>query len=284
MYVHSDLMSKLLCTKCKLYLSYYPIYTGYTGESFCGRCPVNPLDNLMRNDIFEALAEKQKFPCRYDKNGCIETLTPLTIPDHEEYCPFKKFNCPMLLSPACKWTGFAKNLMEHFEEKHPTFLMNDYDFEIDFVNSHHENYLLPYGEDLFILYRSTNSKSDTFICSLKNVGGKAEVTSYNFKIVFESNTKLQHEMVEKLNGRIEVEGKVLRSLLQDPTSIVAKIDIVPEQDTSGDGGDGEYYHADLNYELLQDLECMVSCLLMINNFYSVIIFFLLYTVNPNRRF
>ncbi|KAJ8955778.1 hypothetical protein NQ314_006845 [Rhamnusium bicolor] len=272
-FVQTESLPNLKCTNCKKYLSHFPIYFNPQGGSFCGRCPISNDGNNMRNEIYENLARTLKFPCCFDTNGCIEVVTPDKIPQHEEFCNFKNYECPMSCFTNCEWKGTVKRLLDHFEQKHPTFILRDGQFELDFINSHKENYLLPFGEDLYVVSRMNDFKTNTFSCTVSYIGSNARAENYVYKIVLESGNKSQVYMIKnKLKTTTEIQGENIRKILNDPTSIIARIEIMESGDDTVENviivakevkEEEEYVNSELNYDMLSGLECVVCMEYMI---------------------
>nr|XP_023014553.1 uncharacterized protein LOC111504271 [Leptinotarsa decemlineata]XP_023014554.1 uncharacterized protein LOC111504271 [Leptinotarsa decemlineata] len=252
-FAHTDSLKKLLCVNCQNLLSHFPIYFNPNGPT-CGRCPTG--ENSIRNEAYENLAQFQKFPCCHKENGCLENLFPKDIPQHERLCSYRKYSC-LTLDMNCRWRGLSQDLLTHFEEEHPLFLLSEGNFEIDFVNSHKENYLLPYGENLFMVNRTTDSKTGTFCCNVTYIGSNKVVEEYSYKIILESGNKSKvHELTKKLNCPIEIDSKIIRSILNDPLSIVARIEVFREEILINNC-ENKDEDSDLDYELLRELECLV---------------------------
>ncbi|CAH1173512.1 unnamed protein product [Phaedon cochleariae] len=252
-YVQPESLSKLSCCKCKKYLSHFPISTSPDGST-CGRC--QPLDGAVHNEVYEYLAEKQKFPCSHNSNGCLENLFPKNIPKHERFCNYQKVNCPTIITPTCQWKGFTNDLLQHFEEKHPTFLLSEGNFEVDFINSHKENYLLPYGESLYIVNRSNDSRTGTFSCTVTYIGSDPVVDEYSYKIILKSGSGIQtHEISKKLGDVTDINNNMISSILNDPVSIVARIEVFKEDPTVE--ADVEEVDNTIQWDFLRELECLV---------------------------
>ncbi|XP_018564753.1 E3 ubiquitin-protein ligase SIAH1B-like [Anoplophora glabripennis] len=255
-FVPSQSLSKLVCVHCKNHLSYFPIYFHREKGSFCGRCPIPDDSDTVRNEVYESIAQSQKFPCRYNSDGCTEHLIPEKIPQHEKCCPYAKCQCPALVSETCKWEGFTKDLHDHYEDKHPTFLLRDGQFEVDFVNSHEENCLLPYGEDFFIVNRSSDPKSNIFSCTVNYYGTNCNANTYTYKMILENERRSRtHVIKKKLNTRADVNMEGLRNILDNPSSVVATI--ILECPTPGNVTEEDNETSAINYELLKELECTV---------------------------
>lgn len=258
-FVPSQSLTKLICANCKKYLSHFPIYLHPNEGSFCGRCPKPDEPNTARNEIYESIALTQKFPCCYSSNGCTENLTPHKIPQHEKHCPFMKCDCPAFVSTSCKWRGFTKDLHDHFSEKHPTYFLADGQFELDFISSYIENCLLPFGEDIFIVCRTNDTKANIFSCTVSYLGSNPLANDYVYKLILENERKSHaHVISKKLNDKADIVVDGIRDVLNNPSSIIATIQILEHAETIEDNGNEEDDENGLvDYELMKELECTV---------------------------
>lgn len=255
--VRSETLVKLTCCRCQKYLSHFPIHFDTTAGSICGRC-VSP-ENAVRNHLYEQAMEYSKFPCCFESSGCIERLVARDIPKHEKWCKYRMFQCPALEVSNCAWQGLVKDLYYHFEKKHMIFILPNKSFEIDFMNSHKENCLINHGQDLYILNRTSNSKKNTYSCTINYAGSNPRCSDFFFKLNFKNiNGSKQHDLKAKIGETIEVKGEEINRILGDPMSIVVEVDIFEEDEVEKmDEGENEYSSA-INLEMLKELECLVS--------------------------
>lgn len=106
-------LSKLICSTCKNYISVGPIKQAPVGYN-CGRCLTNGDET---NPLFEVLAKECLFPCRYDKSGCTMTLSfGEEVLNHEKICEYRLIPCPVI--DTCEWKGPASTSFQHCLEKH----------------------------------------------------------------------------------------------------------------------------------------------------------------------
>lgn len=253
--VRSETLAKLTCVKCKKYLSHFPIY--YTNEgSLCGRC--QPPENATRNELYEQAMEFSKFPCCFLSKGCIDRMVPRDIPNHEKWCRYRMLQCPANFDSNCTWKGISKDLYEHFEKKHMVFILPTKSFELDFVNSHNENCLLTFGQDLYVLTRFADSKENVYSCTVNCIGSNPNCTKFFSKFTFKNiNGSKEHVLKSKLGEPVEVKKKEINGILGDPMSIIVEIDIVDQEGVDEMEVD-ECDNPSINYEMLKELECLVS--------------------------
>lgn len=255
----SDTVVNLTCNTCKKYLSYYPVYYEENGGSICGRC--QPSLNAIHNQLYELSVQYTKFPCSFYSNGCLERLIPSEIPEHEKWCKYRTIQC-MILNDKCEWKGLIKNLYDHFEKKHMVFILSTKSFEIDFVNSHNENCLLNFGQDLYVVTRSADSKKNIYSCTVNYMGSNLVCLDFYYKLTFKNvNGSKKHSIQKSIGETVEVNRKEISDILGDPLSIVVDIEILPKEDIEEMEVDSKEYTSPINYEMLKELECLVSIFL-----------------------
>lgn len=255
--VRNEILSKLVCSTCSKYLSHFPVYFEPNLGAICGRC--QPSATAVRNHLYESALEFSKFPCCFHANGCIERLVPRQIPDHEKWCTHRTIQCIAVQDSNCEWKGLAKGLYDHFEKKHMEFILLTRSFEIDFVNSHNENCLLSFGQDLYVVTRAADSKKNVYCCTVTYIGSNPRCAEYFFKLTFKNvNGSTEHVMQRKMGQTVEVKRKEIRDLLADPLSIVVEIDVLEEEEEDEKMDADSKEHSTINYEMLKELECLVS--------------------------
>ncbi|XP_028136811.1 uncharacterized protein LOC114331430 [Diabrotica virgifera virgifera] len=255
-YIPTETLPYLLCAQCQKVLSRFPVYC-YSKGSSCGRCKYP--DKGIRNEAYEAAVQYLKFPCCNNEYGCLENLFPKDMEKHEDSCSFRKYECPMNPNTSCDWKGCVNDLLDHFSQKHKIFILSEHPFEVDFVNSHNENYLLPYGEGLYLVNRSSDSKRQIFYCTVSYIGNDVD-EEVSYKLILENgNRSCSHELQNKINVTTPLEKTDLKNILNDPTSIVARIEIFKEEDEviEFSDTDDEESSNNMNDNLLKELECMV---------------------------
>lgn len=257
-HIRSETLTMLVCSTCNKYLSHFPIYFNMNDESVCGRC--QPSSNAVHNLLYERAVEFAKFPCSFDTNGCISRFVPKEIPDHEKWCNYRTVECVALNDSECNWKGLKKDLYDHFEKKHMIFLLPTKSFEIDFVNSHMENCLLNFGQDLYVVTRSADSKKNMYSCTVNYIGANPKCADFYAKFTFKTvNDSKQHMEQKKIGETCEISRNEIRKVLGDPVSIVVEIDILEEKENEKiEDDDSNEYNSAINYDLLKELECLVS--------------------------
>ncbi|XP_072395360.1 uncharacterized protein [Diabrotica undecimpunctata] len=255
-YIPTEVLPNLLCAQCQRVLSRFPVYC-YPKGSSCGRCKYP--EKGIRNEAYEAVAQNIKFPCCNNEYGCLENLFPKDMERHEDSCSFRKYQCPMNTNTTCDWKGSVNDLLDHFSQKHKMFILSEHPFEVDFVNSHNENYLLPYGEELYLVNRSSDPKRQLFFCTVSYIGNDLD-EDVSYKLILENgNRSCAHEIQNKINLTTPLEKTDLKNILNDPTSIVARIEIFKEDDEEIEFSDtdDEESSNNMNDILLKEVECLV---------------------------
>lgn len=131
-----------------------------------------------------------------------------------------------------RWQGITSHLYDHFTEKHPTFILRNAQFELDFRSSYVKNFLLPFENGIFIVNRTNDSKTNIFTCTVSYFGTNLAVNDYYFKIVLENERKSHtHVISKKLNVRTDVSVEHIRDILINPSSIIANIQILEHAET-----------------------------------------------------
>lgn len=172
------------------------------------------------------------------------------------------------------------------EVKHCMLLLKDGRFEVDFVNNHNENYLLPYGDNLYIVNRRAVSKKHSFFCTVSYIGSDVSVEEFSYKIILESGNKNHsHEICNRMNATTQIDRDELSAILHDPTSIVAKIEVFLEEILNNNLKQDDHENQNLNLDLLRELECSVSIYMpFFNNTIFKAFNNFLYTINIHEYF
>lgn len=257
------LLEKLKCTNCSKYLSYFPIYFDANQNLLCGRCQPIEHQTLIRNDIYEVSMEAFRFPCSYTSNGCSAEFFPKDIPKHEDWCEFRNIRCPALnlvTDTNCDWQGHSRDIYEHFESNHPKLILQDGRFEADFTSNYVGKFLYAFGQDYFVVTKSTNSIKNLVTCTVTYLGCNPHVVDYSFKITLRNaNGSKNVEVDGKVGGTVEIDGNIVLDLLDDPLSIIAEIDVYEEVKNATVGV--KQKKSAVNYEMIEGMKCVVSTLI-----------------------
>lgn len=257
--ISSESLQKLKCTQCKKYLSIFPIRSRLNGDVICGRCPSE--SNTYHNKIFEDLAEIFKFPCINYPNGCLENLLPKNMFQHENYCPYRMYECPTKNYTQCQWNGLCHEMYEHFEDKHPTFILNIEKFELDFINKYRETYIMPFEGDLYLVDRIMDTDNKLFKCNVTPIHiNSLNVFQINYKLIFQNMHKTQEPVIieKNVSKEIQVNTENLQKTLNDPTTIIVEIKVDTSNGLKRDEmNDKEKYQKTLDNAILKELECTI---------------------------
>ncbi|XP_050312933.1 uncharacterized protein LOC126747987 [Anthonomus grandis grandis] len=269
-FIKHDSLEKLKCIKCNKYLSVFPIHCNPNGDAVCGRCPVDSSSDFHHCKIYENAVEFQRFPCTYRENGCFELLLPRNLIMHENKCAFKEHECPLKEQQSCTWQGFLKELLEHFEDNHPVFLLKECNFEIDFVNVHKENFLMPYCDELFIVSREGNPTEQTFTVIVTHLGDDTAIEGYNYDLILESGNKVHNMLVKgKFGEKLVMQHSDIKKNLNEPMNIVASI--ILKEGPHDTKLIMKSSHDNLDLEQLKIVECPVCLEYMLPPIYQCII-------------
>ncbi|KAG5862558.1 hypothetical protein JTB14_016916 [Gonioctena quinquepunctata] len=268
LFISAEVLEKMVCLTCKHYLSVFPISTkNDSSGAICGRCKVTDENKFIRDEAYEGIAQYLLFPCMHSSNGCKEHLTPPKLEEHEKCCPLRKFDCPSMSYSKCQWQGPRKEMVAHFQVKHPNLLLNTATFELSFLNSQEENLLLCKGEELFIVKKEIDSRKELFFCSVLHLKAKEDDETFNYFLKVESGNKNYFyrgpEKTTKEDESTKLTADFLREQLHDPASIVVNIEIVKptkmQLDVSEQAKVAEEVkkNTNINWDLLSELECPV---------------------------
>lgn len=230
-------LEKLRCALCSNYLNHLPVYTCKDIGMVCGRCPFLQESNPIRNEAYEIIAEAITFPCIYKNFGCVELLTPRNIADHEETCTYRQYFCPFMPSGCCPWQGPSCELLDHFEEKHRIFVLENSMFEIDFTTKYSENYIFSLNNHLFVIHKKSDINENLFWCSVSCVGSKSTAAQYSFQLeltVKENSKCLPYTFPPKevqcfinpnidKNVAVEIDVNILKMELNNPANIICTV-------------------------------------------------------------
>lgn len=140
--VHGELLEKLLCDFCGLYLSSEPVLINDKGQNMCGRCSTSAerdLSNLHNNHVYENLATLVYFPCKNYSSGCSTKLKLSNSITHEETCRYNTHTCPVYLEVRCVWVGKVNEIENHFKEAHAELITeNPYKIKPDIRRTYKE--------------------------------------------------------------------------------------------------------------------------------------------------
>ncbi|CAH0558759.1 unnamed protein product [Brassicogethes aeneus] len=260
-FLTTALRSTLVCSTCEGCLSYFPIHTNENGN-YCGRCL--PPEMSLRNEIYEKLASINKFPCLNNAQGCMQFIIPSKVPDHEQFCKYRKISCPVVIqNNKCNWQGLSIDIFAHFEKNHLTYIMQNSKVEINFVHNYENNYLLPYFDDYYIVNINTNTKEG--LCSFKitYLGSNPESKKFICKLKFQSVNKQDKASFEfKIFEKSIHTIKEIKEALKDPAAIEVYFELYKKYEAK-QVEDKKIIADAMNTELLDELECPVCFFYMV---------------------
>nr|XP_023014552.1 uncharacterized protein LOC111504269 [Leptinotarsa decemlineata] len=181
LFIPADILDKMVCLNCSLYLSVFPIHTkNDSSGAVCGRCPITDKSKYIRDEAYETISQYLLFPCRHTANGCHENLTPNKLSEHEISCKFRKFDCPSVGFSECTWQGPRNEMLPHFEVKHPDLLLKNDSFELRFNDTLVQKFLLCKDDRLFLVKKEVESHKRVFICSVEHLRSEEEDQQFHY--------------------------------------------------------------------------------------------------------
>ncbi|KAJ3654572.1 hypothetical protein Zmor_013750 [Zophobas morio] len=257
----------LKCSACTKHLSHFPIYVSRnsdlpTSRALCGRCSQNLTDNetYVRDTLYEAVAQFLKFPCMYHSEGCIESLIPADVPNHEQICPYRIISCPQ----ACIWQGTVHEFGTHIEEIHPNILLREGEFEMYIVNSYETHNFLMLEDEIFNLKRKFDATEKTLTCSVFCYKILDTVTKYYYEItVFNGNKSLSVKFPPRRTenfqegNTIVIDVEDVRRQLDDPSIIIGSIRIFTINEQKEERPAPLTPRTELELKFLDRLTCLV---------------------------
>lgn len=207
--VPQTLISKLKCSQCQEIISCPPVYTKKNLENICGRCTPSKTQKktIVRNKLFEDLAELFLFPCKYAEQGCDIKFKWGETLEHETNCPSIMENaitCPTLPVGSCKWKGLSTRLMEHFKAEHKESVVKH-----PYNTNYHDNWIITDLKQLvktssrifimsahgfiFLIRFKVCFQSDSIYITVTLLGE----ASQNLAVHFECNVELLYKDVAK---------------------------------------------------------------------------------------
>ncbi|KAJ3646144.1 hypothetical protein Zmor_023746 [Zophobas morio] len=185
--ITGDALLKLKCDSCSNYLSYFPIYVSNADKkNICGRCPHVVQENHVQNEIYEALAQFVKFPCRYKNEGCSESIPPQDIPEHERICDFRIVNCPTKQFTECDWEEARPSCLNHCQDKHFELMIKNYSFQLDLSQSYDCTNLLEHESLLFIVRQQFDSTKNMIKFSLCHIECEVNTNEFSYELSFKT--------------------------------------------------------------------------------------------------
>ncbi|CAF3374691.1 unnamed protein product [Rotaria socialis] len=213
---HQDLVNLFECPVCFDY-ALPPILQCQSGHIVCSQCRQKlsscptcrgPLGNI-RNLGMEKVADTILFPCKYQTNGCLLSLTHKHKLEHEDSCDFRPYMCPCP-GASCKWQGSLENVMQHLWLAHKSittlqgedivFLATDITLPgaVDWVMmqscfGHHFMLVLEKQDQQFfaiVQLIGTRQQAEKFVYRLELNGNKRRLT-------WESTPKSIHEGIQQ---------------------------------------------------------------------------------------
>lgn len=111
---------RLKCEICKRYLSRSPLRVLPNGKTICGRC--GSPEGSIQQILLEKLFRIKRFPCIYDKYGCMEIVQFDQLEVHERYCRYRSLKCPLAPTVQCNFEIIITDALDHLWEEHNGYI------------------------------------------------------------------------------------------------------------------------------------------------------------------
>lgn len=264
---------KLRCNSCANLLSVTPVFNSQNGNAICGRCVDLKNPQGLRNVLYETIIELILFPCMNKQYGCLESRTGKYMKLHEVSCPYRRINCPLASKKSCDWVGDIETLLEHFEDHHTMNLMEEPNFEVNFLDNFEDVSLLPYFETLFLVTRHGDIENHKFWCSVQAIQ-RNELEKFNYSLILKNPVS---EKIRKFDNKrvgslfdldgFEIDTNEVQEYLENPFSIIATIEITEFSEApnklKADSG-----LSNVDMDMLKAIECPVCFEYMIPPIYQ----------------
>jgi hypothetical protein len=90
------------------------------------RCSVSTIPRctsrlFIRHIALEKLVKVLRYPCSYQRYGCVEVFVHDMVHEHQDRCHYRPQTCSVKKLTAVKrdWTGIYQDIKEHLMEEHP---------------------------------------------------------------------------------------------------------------------------------------------------------------------
>lgn len=259
------------CAICKNILI-APIVLVANIGNVCGSCKkkIDPSDPFIINTALENILRHLKLPCRYQENGCKDTVDYQNLQAHETKCIYRDCTCPLSNFTNCDWHGHASALGEHFDDSHPTSvkrqtgnqpLLVDIDISktannITLLLTKNERFLLTVMCDLttnklwYSMYYIGNSeKSADFHYNIEQIGHENRSIKFESKLAVLPDSEFSKGINE--NSALSFDLSFLKQIIQENTGFTSAIQILSLNSE----------HGELDEKLLNFFECPIC-----NNF------------------
>lgn len=124
------------------------------------------------------------FACRYSTEGCVETLHGFN--DHENYCPYRIFDCPIVAEDDFK--GSLQHLREHLTTEHPNVFVNLRETTFANINKNgevtRERKFLRLQDNIFTIDFCV-SNNNTCLVNVMEINNQK--SKMKFKVIFEGD-------------------------------------------------------------------------------------------------
>jgi len=190
-----DLLKDLECPVCMQYMV-PPIKLCTNGHKICTKCrgrvqccPTCRAEfSEIRNVDLENIVRRQKYPCAYRQNGCLDLFSIEHINEHNDFCVYGKIKCPFTLSMNCPWNGFKSDLKEHAKQAHRKCFSEKSKFNSFLFEDKFLQLLYCFGE-FFVSYQRI--RNGRFYCAVQLIGTSSEASKYECKFTLRAGNGVE---------------------------------------------------------------------------------------------
>ncbi|KAF5289094.1 hypothetical protein FQR65_LT11916 [Abscondita terminalis] len=174
-----EVAEKLRCHFCGGYLSCGPLKMLENNLMYvCGLCEIDNGLKYALQPMMEIAMAEFLFPCKFNKEGCLEQIRFNCTQEHEEGCKYRSISCPAL---DCASNITRSRLYEHFQIYHPSCVRKDDAIELNLLKTERCNLLLNADDCMVFVKYSYESDTRHLRLSVHPVF-KERVEMYELKI------------------------------------------------------------------------------------------------------
>lgn len=207
--INFDMLKELECPKCSDYMV-SSIFQCSDGHSFCNDCK-NEGECVLcsdkkeiketRNYSLEKFATYFQFPCKYRKAGCFFLGKNNTIQQHQQFCKFGLYMCPVNGFEDCKWKDSLDAIVAHINKAHSNSMLKSDKINIpwhkDGMKEVLEYYFIIFSGNLFrVIYKYA---ADKMYWCVQYVGPAENCKNHKYEIDFIDNSDSNNRQFLRYN-------------------------------------------------------------------------------------
>lgn len=166
-----------------------PVYYKQNSSSYVGcKCvsrSVSLEDNLHRTFSYDEVAKLKALPCKFEYNGCPETLPYSHGATHENICEFRDICCPFT-----DWVGPQIEILKHCKTDHQDIIIKA-NMEQVITPNQVLLYLIAAFDTIFILRIKVSKENGKIFHCISCVDAQENPTHYSYKLnILSRNTHI----------------------------------------------------------------------------------------------